>query len=107
VLLLFKLAGLYGRDLELGRELLLEVTPVVGSAFLWRTAARTLIGLVPGVFGMLPKVVVAYMGTFVVGELARYYFVHGRKPPPELVGELRQEGLRMAREALARLKPGG
>jgi len=106
VLLLFKLAGLYGRDLELGRELILEVLPVVGGAFFWRSAARTLIGLVPGIFGMLPKVAVAYMGTFVVGEMARYYFKHGRKPPPELVGELRDEGARLARETLARLKSG-
>jgi uncharacterized protein (DUF697 family) len=105
VLLLFKLAGLYGRELELGRELLLEVLPVVGGAFFWRTAARTLVGLVPGLFGMLPKVVVAYMGTFVVGEMARYYFRYGRKPPPEFVGDLRQDALRRAREALARLRP--
>jgi uncharacterized protein (DUF697 family) len=106
VLLLFKLAGLYGRDLELGRELVLEVLPVVGSAFLWRTAARSLVGLIPGLFGLLPKTVVAYSGTFVVGEMARYYYRHGRKPPPELVGDLRNEGARLARETLARLKPG-
>src|SRR4029077_12216250 len=44
VLLLFKLAGLYGRDLRLGRELLLEIVPVVGSAFVWRSTARALVG---------------------------------------------------------------
>ena len=44
VLLLFKLAGLYGRDLELGRQLVAEVLPIVGSAFLWRTTARARAG---------------------------------------------------------------
>jgi uncharacterized protein (DUF697 family) len=106
VLLLFKLAGLYGRDLELGRELILEVLPVVGGAFFWRTTARTLVGLIPGLFGMVPKVVVAYMGTFVVGGMARYYFQHGRRPPDELVSELRQDATRLAHEAMHRLRPG-
>ena len=41
VLLLFKLGGLYGRDLAFGRQLLIEVAPVVGGAFVWRTTART------------------------------------------------------------------
>jgi len=104
VLLLFKLAGLYGRDLELGRELVTEVLPVVGGAFVWRTAARSLIGLLPPILGLLPKTVVAYAGTFVVGEMARYYYRHGRKPPPEFVRELRQEGTRLARETLARFR---
>lgn len=104
VLLLFKLGGLYGRDLEMGRETVAEVVPVVGGAFLWRTLARSLVGLLPPVFGLLPKTVVAYTGTFVVGEMARYYYRHGRKPPPEIVRELRHEGQRLARETLARLR---
>jgi uncharacterized protein (DUF697 family) len=104
VLLIFKLAGLYGRDLELGRELVAEVVPVVGGAFLWRSAARSLVGLLPPILGLLPKTIVAYTGTFVVGEMARYYYRHGRKPPPELVRDLRHEGQRLARETLARLR---
>jgi uncharacterized protein (DUF697 family) len=104
VLLLFKLAGLYGRDLEFGPQLVTEVLPVVGGAFVWRTAARSLVGLLPSLLGLLPKTIVAYTGTFVVGEMARYYYRHGRKPPPEFVRDLRLEGTRLAREALARIK---
>jgi uncharacterized protein (DUF697 family) len=100
VLLLFKLAGLYGRDLELGRQLLMEVLPVVGGAFFWRSSARALVGLLPGMLAMVPKTVIAFTGTYVVGELARYYYQHGRKPPPEFVRELGAEGLRVARETL-------
>ena len=97
VLLLFKLAGLYGRDLELGRELLVEVLPVVGGAFFWRSTARALVGLLPGILALLPKTIVAYTGTYVVGELARYYFEVGRRPPPDLAKDLRAEGERLAR----------
>jgi uncharacterized protein (DUF697 family) len=104
VLLLFKLAGLYGRDLELGPQLIAEVAPVVGGAFVWRTAARMLVGLLPGLLSLLPKAIVAYTGTFVVGEGARYYYQHGRKPPPELMEDLREEGARLAHDVLARLR---
>jgi uncharacterized protein (DUF697 family) len=104
VLLLFKLAGLYGRDLALGRQLIVEVMPIVGSAFLWRTTARALVGLLPGLLGLVPKTLVAYSGTYVVGQMARYYYRFGHKPPPELVRDLRKESTRLARETLARLR---
>jgi uncharacterized protein (DUF697 family) len=104
VLLLFKLAGLYGRDLELGGQLIAEVMPVVGGAFVWRSAARALVGLLPSVLGLFPKTLVAYTGTYVVGQSARYYYRFGRKPPPEFMRELRTESSRLARETLSRLQ---
>jgi uncharacterized protein (DUF697 family) len=51
---------------------------VVGSGFLWRQVARQLIGLVP-VWGIIPKVAVAYAGTFAVGEAVLYWYETGRK----------------------------
>jgi uncharacterized protein (DUF697 family) len=103
VLLLFKLAGLYGRDLELGRELILEVLPIIGGAFFWRSTARLLVGLLPSLLGILPKTLVAYSGTYAVGHMARYYFVYGVRPPAEIVRGLREDGARLAQEMLARL----
>ena len=104
LLLLFKLAGLYGRDLELGRQLLVEVMPVVGGAFVWRSTARALVGLLPSLLGLFPKTLVAYTGTYVVGQSARYYYRFGRKPPPEVMRDLRAEAARLARETVARLR---
>jgi uncharacterized protein (DUF697 family) len=104
VLLLFKLAGLYGRDLSLGRELIAEVLPVVGGGFVWRTVARELVGLLPTALSLLPKTIVAYTGTYVVGETARYYYEHGRRPPREHVRQLQAEGQRLAQSVLARLR---
>ncbi|HEY2594110.1 MAG TPA: hypothetical protein VGK33_09440, partial [Chloroflexota bacterium] len=103
VLLLFKLAGLYGRDVEFGPELLLEILPVVGGAFFWRTTARALVGLLPPILGLLPRTVVAYTGTFVVGQSARYYYRFGNRPPPEIAEELRREAQRLAEATIARL----
>jgi uncharacterized protein (DUF697 family) len=104
VILLFKLAGLYGRDLELGRKLLIEIAPVVGGAFLWRTTARALVGLLPPLLGLLPKTLVAYTGTYVVGQIARYYYHHGHRPPPEIMRELRADGIRLAQATFARIR---
>ncbi|MBV9577523.1 MAG: hypothetical protein JO057_02915, partial [Chloroflexi bacterium] len=103
VLLLFKLAGLYGRSVEFGPEILLEILPVVGGAFFWRTTARALVGLLPPLLGLLPKTAVAYTGTFVVGQSARYYYRFGDRPPPEIARELRQEAQRLAETMLGRL----
>ncbi len=106
VLLVYKLAGLYGRDLALGRQLLVEILPIVGGAFFWRSAARALVGLLPSLLGLLPKTLVAYSGTYVVGQMARYYYHYGDRPPPELVRELRDDGVRIARETFGRLRRG-
>jgi uncharacterized protein (DUF697 family) len=102
VLLLFKLAGLYGRDLQLGRQLLVEIMPVVGGAFFWRSTARMLVGLVPSMLGLVPKTLVAYSGTYVVGQTARYYYRFGHRPPPEVMSQLRDEGIRLARRLRGR-----
>jgi uncharacterized protein (DUF697 family) len=104
VLLLFKLAGLYGRDLEIGRQLLVEILPVVGGAFFWRTTARALVGLLPSMLALLPKTLVAYTGTYVVGQMARYYYHHGSKPPPDVVRQLRDDGARLAHATLSRFR---
>jgi uncharacterized protein (DUF697 family) len=101
VLLTFKLAGLYGRELQFGQQLLIEVAPVVGGAFFWRSTARMLIGMLPTILSLIPKAVVAYTGTYVVGEMARYYFRFGHAPPPDIMRELRAEARRLA----TRLRP--
>lgn len=103
VLLIFKLAGLYGRDIQFGRQLLVEIMPVVGGAFVWRSTARALVGLLPGMLALLPKTLVAYTGTYVVGSTARYYYHYGKRPPPEIARDLRDEAVRLANATLARL----
>ncbi len=55
-----------------------ELGGVVGASFLWRQVARQLIGLVP-VWGILPKVAVAYAGTYAIGEAILYWYQTGHK----------------------------
>jgi uncharacterized protein (DUF697 family) len=97
VLLVYKLAALWGARLDSPRALFLEIAPIVGSAFFWRTTARALLGLVPGFAAVAPKVAVAYLGTYIVGGLASAYYASGLRPDEARVREIEQE----ARQALA------
>ncbi len=54
-----------------------EFGSVLGSGFLWRQLARSLVGLIP-VWGILPKVAVSYAGTFVVGHAVLQWYLTGR-----------------------------
>ncbi len=54
-----------------------EFGSVLGSGFLWRQLARSLVGLIPG-WGILPKTAVAYAGTYVVGQAVLQWDLTGR-----------------------------
>lgn len=54
-----------------------EFGSVLGGGFLWRQIARSLIGLIPA-WGIIPKVGVAYAGTFVVGNTILQWYLTGR-----------------------------
>jgi uncharacterized protein (DUF697 family) len=102
--LVYKLAGLFGRNLGDRVSLAVEIAPVVGGAFLWRSVARALLGMLPTIVGGLPKAAVAYAGTYAVGHMARYYYSTGRRPPPQLVRRFQTDGARLANELASRLR---
>jgi len=59
------------------RDYVAEFGGVLGSGFLWRQVARSLIGLIPA-WGIVPKVAVAYAGTYVVGNVVYQWYLTGR-----------------------------
>lgn len=67
-----------------------EFGSVVGSGFLWRQIARQLVGLIP-VWGIIPKVVVAYAGTYVVGNVVLQWYLTGRHITKSQMRELYRE----------------
>lgn len=75
----------------------------IGAGFLWRTLARQLVGLIPGL-GIIPKVAVAYAGTYAVGQAVLRWYESGREITPKDVEEYFREALkrgqRFARELL-------
>jgi uncharacterized protein (DUF697 family) len=59
------------------RDYVAEFGSVLGGGFLWRQLARSLIGLIPA-WGIIPKVAVAYSGTYVVGNAVLQWYLTGR-----------------------------
>jgi uncharacterized protein (DUF697 family) len=54
-----------------------EFGSVIGGGFVWRQLSRMLIGLIP-IWGIVPKVAVAYSGTYVVGHVVLQWYLTGR-----------------------------
>jgi uncharacterized protein (DUF697 family) len=103
-MLVYKLAALHGRDIDDRMGVMREIMPVIGGAFIWRTVARTatgafgLLGGPAALLSALPKAAIGYVGTYVVGEAARYYYERGKEPPPEVLVQFRDEARRLYSE---------
>ncbi len=59
-------------------EYVAEFGSVIGGGFVWRQLSRMLIGLIP-VWGIVPKVAVAYSGTFAVGHVVLQWYLTRNK----------------------------
>jgi uncharacterized protein (DUF697 family) len=85
LLMLYKLAAIHGKNLENRTAFMQEMLSVVGAAMIWRSAARELTSFLPFAAGTIPKVVIAFSGTVVVGRIADYYYQFGKRPSSEQV----------------------
>ncbi len=81
-LMVYRLALAYGARPEFQRRMA-EIAPVVGAAVVWRQVAGGLVGLIPG-YGIVPKTVVAYAGTYIVGRTAERWYETGLVSEDEL-----------------------
>jgi uncharacterized protein (DUF697 family) len=72
--MVLRIAAAYGEELDLDRAF--EILSVVAAGLGFRTLARRLVGLVPGV-GWVVKGGIAYAATVAVGEAASTYFAAG------------------------------
>jgi uncharacterized protein (DUF697 family) len=93
-LMVYRLALAFGAPPEFQRRMV-EITPVIGAAVLWRQVAGGLVGLIPG-YGIVPKTAVAFAGTWVTGRAAELYYSVGAVSADDL--------RRFSDEAMARAK---
>jgi uncharacterized protein (DUF697 family) len=89
LVLSYKIALACGKKGE-PRELIGEVMGVIGGGFLFRQAARQLVGLIP-VAGIVPKVAMAYAGTWAVGRAVAAWASEGRRVSPAAVRRFYRE----------------
>jgi uncharacterized protein (DUF697 family) len=80
-----------------------EIMPVIGGGFLWRQMARQLVGLVPGL-GLVPKVAVAYAGTYTTGHAALAWYSRGEMLSKGALGKLYRQALETGRKRAAELR---
>nr|WP_255604424.1 hypothetical protein [Oscillochloris sp. ZM17-4] len=95
-MLVYKLALSHGAPPEF-QSRIREVLPTLGGAFAWRQIARTLVGLVP-VWGVVPKVAIAYAGTYSTGMVAWRWFASGELISGARLKEITDEAMRVGRE---------
>ena len=84
-----------------------EFGSVLGGAFVWRQLARMLIGLIP-IWGIVPKVAIAYSGTYIVGHVILQWYLNGRHISTQQVRAIYWQALvirnNIARNMLSRLR---
>lgn len=84
------------------QELVGPVAGVIGGSFVWRSVARTLAGLIPGV-GIVPKVAISYSGTYVTGHAVYNWYAHGSQLDKERLKALTVEAAAEAKVRTAGL----
>jgi uncharacterized protein (DUF697 family) len=97
----YRLAIAAGKDGE-PRAMIGEILGVLGGGLLFRQLARQLVGLIP-VVGLVPKVAIAYGGTWAIGRAIVLWATEGREVSQDLVRSLSNEGLQRGRAVAARL----
>ena len=81
----YKIALAMGLTAEF-KQIMPQLATVVGGGFILRQVARGLIGLVPG-FGIIPKVGVAFAGTYATGEIIHRWCAYGERVNAQLMRE--------------------
>ncbi|BCS33761.1 hypothetical protein TBR22_A29880 [Luteitalea sp. TBR-22] len=91
----YKIALAAGRNDE-PRAMMAEILGVIGGGFLFRQVARQLVGLIP-VAGLVPKVAIAYAGTYAMGRALTAWALAGVEVTPESLSRYTAEGLERGR----------
>jgi uncharacterized protein (DUF697 family) len=104
----YRLVLAAGRDGE-PKAMIGELLGVLGGGLIFRQLARQLVGLIP-VVGILPKVAVAYGGTWAIGRAVVLWATEGRTASADTLRTFSREGLErgraVARELATRGKAG-
>lgn len=76
----------------------------LGSGFVFRQVARQLVGLIP-IWGIIPKVAVAYAGTYVLGQGIMQWYLTGRRVTPTVMRQLYRDALDQGKSMARTLLP--
>lgn len=91
LLMCYRIVLAHGRQGD-PRSLMGEIVGVLGGGVLLRQAARQLVGLIP-VLGIVPKVAIAYAGTWAIGRAMAMWAGEGREVTAGAIRRYSREGL--------------
>jgi uncharacterized protein (DUF697 family) len=106
LMMMYRLAAIYDRDLDNRWRVYRELAPVVGAGFVWRTTARQIAAVLPFAVGAVPKVAIAYAGTYAIGQAARAYYEYGDRLDSDELAQVYRDGLASLERARHRITPG-
>lgn len=99
----FLIAAACGKEVGFAHQKL-EIASIAAGAFGWRAIARELVGKIPFGGGLIPKGLIAYAGTYMVGKgLERLHYGHAWTAADR--EEAYQHGLARGREAIGKQIP--
>jgi hypothetical protein len=99
----FLIGAACGKQVGFGHQKL-EIASIAAGAFGWRAIARELVGKIPFGGGLIPKGLIAYAGTYMVGKGLEHLY-HGHAWTPADREEAYQHGLRRGKETLSHKLP--
>jgi uncharacterized protein (DUF697 family) len=98
----YKLALAYGKT-GAPMSVMTEMIGVLGSGFFLRQVARGLVGFIPG-WGIVPKIAVAYAGTYLVGQGVNVWLRDGEKVTQRELERFYNEALAKGKKWAASLR---
>ena len=97
----YKIALAAGRNDD-PRSMISEILGVIGGGFMFRQVARQLVGLIP-VAGLVPKVAIAYAGTYAIGRALTAWALGGAEVTADSLSRYTAEGLEKGRQLATQL----
>jgi uncharacterized protein (DUF697 family) len=104
LLMAIKLAAIHGKPLGDKKAILRDLMPVIGSGFLWRSLAREGTAFLPFAAGTLPRVAIAFAGTYATGRAVDGYYRFGKKPSKDQVSAYYKQALDQIRSRFGKPK---
>lgn len=85
------------------KHVMLQIAGVIGGGLIFRQVARSLVGWLPGL-GIVPKVVVAFAGTFAIGEAVYRWSRSGERLTEDSLRVIYALAVKRGRALLSRLR---